>query len=270
MTPANARHAVALARAVDLLRKSPEPVEPQQAALHALVDLAVNSSATFRRYAGVRTVDGWVIPISDPRLAEFAKRLAAQEVAEIVIAQGAGPDELLALARGLAADPGLGRIKEKLRDAGSTRIMVVMHQSLFDVHGGRSVAEAFAKVRFDEAVASQWNEYLDHGAKTESERMASSLPVVRGGGEAAGVVGSAPDAAATANPPAAVPPVAAPAAPPAESPSPQLAESPALPGDSPLPRRSEQRQEAHRLFHLSGPHRGGQDRIGPRSRGVPL
>lgn len=235
MTLANARHAVALARAVDLLRKSPGPGEPQKAALHALVALSAKSSATFRFYAGELTVDGWVIPISDPRLAEFAKRLAAQDVAEIVIAQGAGPDELLALARGLAADPGLGRIKEKLRDAGSTRIMVVMHQPLHGVHGERSVAEAFEKVKFDEAVASQWNKFLEHGAKTESERMASWGPAVRGAGEAAGGVGPAPDAAATAKPRAAVPPAtAAPTAPSAGSPPPQVAEPLTLRVESPL------------------------------------
>jgi len=227
MTLANARYAVALARAVDLLRKSPEPGEPQKAALHALVALTAKSSATFRLYAGELTVDGWIIPIADPRLAEFAKRLADQDVAEIVIAQGAGPDELLALARGLAADAGMGRIKEKLRDAGSTRIMVVMHQPLYDVNGGRSVAEAFAKVKFDQAVTSQWNEFLEHGAKAESERMASWGPVARGVGEAAGGVDSPPDAAATAQPSAAVPPAtAAPAAPPAEPPT--------LQADSPL------------------------------------
>jgi HEAT repeat protein len=232
MTLANARYAVALARAVDLLRKSPEPGEPQKAALHALVALTAKSSATFRLYAGELTVDGWIIPIADPRLAEFAKRLADQDVAEIVIAQGAGPDELLALARGLAADAGMGRIKEKLRDAGSTRIMVVMHQPLYDVNGGRSVAEAFAKVKFDQAVTSQWNEFLEHGAKAESERMASWGSVARGSGD----VGSAPGAAATAQPPAAVPPATAvPAVPPAEPPpSPQSAEPPTLQADSPL------------------------------------
>jgi len=235
MTLANARHAVALARAVDLLRKSPEPGEPQKAALHALVALAAKSSATFRFYAGELTVDGWVIPTSDPCLAEFAKRLAAQDVAEIVIAQGAGPDELLALARGLAADPGLGRIKEKLRDAGSTRIMVVMHQPLYGVQGERSVAEAFEKVKQDEALTSQWNKFLEHGAQMESERMASWGPVVRGVGETAGGVGSAPDAAATAKPPAAVPPApAAPTAPSAASPSPEVAEPPTLQGESSL------------------------------------
>jgi hypothetical protein len=235
MTLANARYAVALARAVDLLRQSPEPGEPQKAALHSLVALTAKSSATFRLYAGELTVDGWVIPIADPRLAEFAKRLADQDVAEIVIAQGAGPDELLALARGLAADSGMGRIKEKLRDAGSTRIMVVMHQPLYDVHGGRSVAEAFAKVKFDQAVTSQWNEFLEHGAKAESERMASWGPVVLGAGEAASGVGSAPAAAATARPPAAVPPATpVPAVPSAEPPSPQTAEPPTLQGDSPL------------------------------------
>lgn len=236
MTLANARHAVALARAVDLLRKSPEPGEPQKAALHALVALAAQSSATFRFYAGELTVDGWVIPIADPRLAEFAKRLAAQDVAEIVIAQGAGPDEMLALARGLAADPGQGRIKEKLRDAGSTRIMVVMHQPLYGAQGQRSVAEAFEKVKQDEALTSQWNRFLETGAKAESERMASWGPAVRGGGEAAGGVSPAPDAAPAAKPPAVVPPATvAPAAPRPVAPLPQvIAEPLTLRVESPL------------------------------------
>ena len=135
--PEYVRHVAALARAVAILRRSPEPDRPQKEALRALVALAAERSATLRWYAGTLTVDGVVVPTDDPRLAAFAERLVAQQVAEIAIAKGAGPDELLALTLGLAAEPGEGRIKERLRDAGSSRVMVVLHQ--YEAHPPRSV-----------------------------------------------------------------------------------------------------------------------------------
>ena len=123
----NVKYAFALARAVDLLRKSAEPGEPQKAALRALVGAAAERSATFRFYDSVLTIDNEPIATTDPRLTPFAERLTAQQVAEVVIARGADPGELLALATGLAQDPNQGRIKERLRDAGSSRVMVVLH-----------------------------------------------------------------------------------------------------------------------------------------------
>ncbi len=163
------RAAAALARAVDILRRSPEPGAAQKTALRTLVGFFSERSATFRHYDNVLTVDAEPVPTTDPRLAAFAERLLGQHVAEIAIAQGAGPDELLALALGLAAEPGQGRLKERLRDANSARVMVVYHQ--YNALADRSVSAAFEKVKIDQAVISEWNRYLEDGARTEAERM---------------------------------------------------------------------------------------------------
>ena len=177
--PDNVRHVAALARAVAILRRSPEPGKPQKDALRALVAVAAERSATLRFYNNTLTLDGTDVPTADPRLAAFAERLAAQHVAEITIAKGAGPDELLALTMGLAAEAGQGRIKERLRDAASARVMVVLHQ--FEGPSSRSVSAAFEKVKFDQGVLAEWNKFLEQGAKAETDRVAQAKPDAGGG-----------------------------------------------------------------------------------------
>jgi hypothetical protein len=197
------RHVAALARAVALLRRSPEPGRPQKDAIRALVTNAAARSAALRYYDATLTLDGAVVPTTDPRFAAFTERLVAQNVAEVTIAKGAGPDELLALVLGLAADPGLGRIKERLRDAGSTRVMVVLHQ--YDQRTGRSVTAAFEKVKADQSVMEEWNRFLEQGAQAESDRMAQAKPAELEELEVAG------GAAASSGPPAAAGPELPPA-----------------------------------------------------------
>ena len=218
-TPDNIRHVAALARAVALLRRSPEPGKPQKDALRSLVALAAERSVTFRWYADGLTLDGEAVPTTDPRLAAFTERLVAQHVAEITIAKGAGPDELLALTMGLAAEAGQGRIKERLRDAASARVMVVLHQ--YDQRADRSVSAAFEKVKFDQSVLSEWNKFLEQGAKAESTRVADSKPAGEDGG--AGDAGpAAPPQAKTTKRQAALPPVA-------ELPPPPATQAPVAP-----------------------------------------
>jgi hypothetical protein len=194
------RYVAALARAVALLRRSPEPGRAQKDAIRALVSLAAGRSAALRFYDGVLTLDSAAVGTADPRLAAFAERLVAQNVAEITVAKGAGPDELLGLVLGLAADAGLGRIKERLRDAGSTRVMVVLHQ--YDQRSKRSVTAAFEKVHADQSVMEEWNRFLEQGAKAESDRVADAQPpglevVELDAGGAAASPAAAPEAPAT-------------------------------------------------------------------------
>jgi hypothetical protein len=231
------RVAAALARAVDVLRRSPEPGQAQKAALRALIALMAERSATFRHYADTLTVDGETIPTTDPRLAAFAERLVGQHVAEIAIARGAGADELLALAIGLASDPGHGRIKERLRDANSARVMVVNHQ--YESPTPRGVSAAFEKVKFDRAVLDEWNKFLEQGARTEAERMpagpddAHADDLVAGRGTPAqgstGPASAAPAARRTGFGPALHPKDLPPAPPPQPRPS-QVIQPPALQG----------------------------------------
>ena len=158
-----------LASAVALLRRSPEPGEEQKDALRALVALAAARSATIRWYDGELTVDCEIIATSEPRMAALAECLDAHNIAEIAVARGAGPDELLALVLGLAATAGEGRVKERLRDAGSVRVMVVLQQ--YD-REPRSVSEAFERVKFDDKVLAEWNTFVEQGVLSEAERVA--------------------------------------------------------------------------------------------------
>ena len=158
------KYVAALARAVDLLRRSREGGEPQKAALRALVAFAAERSITLRYYDGFLTADSELIQTTDPRLASFAAALGAQSIAELVIARGAEPIELLALATGLGGDPGHGRIRERLRDASSLRIMVIMQTQLDATREPVSVSGAFEKVALDEASLKEWNKFLNHGA----------------------------------------------------------------------------------------------------------
>ena len=205
----NVRHVAALARAVAILRRSPEPGKAQKDALRALVAAAAGRSATLRFYDGVLSLDGETVPTSDPRLAAFTERLVAQHVAEIAIAQGAGPDELLALTMGLASEAGQGRLKERLRDAASARVMVVLQQ--YQAPNPRSVSAAFEKVKFDQGVLAEWNKFLDQGAKAESERVAQAKP-----GEAADRPARAPARRTEAGRPAVAAEPPPPPAPPAQ------------------------------------------------------
>lgn len=202
-TTDDVRPVAALARAVALLRRSPEPGAPQKEALRSLVAVAAERSATLRWYEGILTLDGAVVPTTDPRLGVFTERLVAQHVAEITIAKDAGPDELLALALGLAAEPGQGRIKERLRDAGSARVMVILQQ--YDQRADRSVSAAFEKVKFDQAVLSEWDRFLEQGARAEADRIAHSKPAGQDRDEPA----AGPSAPAAGMKPPAPPPLAA-------------------------------------------------------------
>ena len=157
-----------LASAVALLRRSPSPGDAQKDALRALVALAAERSATIRYYDGQLMVDTEAISTAEPRMAAFAERLEAQNLAELSIAKRAGPDELLALSLGLAANPGDGRLKERLRDAGSVRVMVVLQQH---DRRPRSISEAFEKVKFDEQVMAEWNHFVEQGILSERDRI---------------------------------------------------------------------------------------------------
>jgi hypothetical protein len=119
-------YAATVARAIDALRQ-PDAVEAQKVALRALVTLAAAGSATIRCYDGILSVDDVPIPSSVPNSGSLAARLATHGIAEIAIGRGAKPGELLAMLRALAGGPdGNASVKERLREAGSGRIMILL------------------------------------------------------------------------------------------------------------------------------------------------
>ncbi len=160
------QYAAALGHAVEMLRASQGPGEPQKEALRVLLELTDIRSATVRYYDGALAVDDLEVPPDVPEIASLIGAMRAHAVAELMVARGADPLELLALVRGLSAGAGHGKIKERLRDAQSTRIMVVMNRpyELASAPRERSITQAFLKVALDEAVLDEWNKFLSTGS----------------------------------------------------------------------------------------------------------
>jgi hypothetical protein len=165
---AHEEYAATLAMAVGRLVESPEPGEPQKAAIRALLALAQTRSITFRFYDGILTSDDDPIHDDIPGAVFLRRRFALHGLQELLIARGALADEVVALVRGLAAEGGHGRIKEKLRDAGSQKVMLIVESREPAASERRlSVSDAFAKVREDDAALAEWNKFLSHGAKQD-------------------------------------------------------------------------------------------------------
>jgi HEAT repeat protein len=102
--------------------------------------------------------------------------------------------------------------------------------------GTRSVSAAFEKVKLDQAVMSEWNKFLDHGAKSETERLSYWGRPPLGTGEAAEQLGQSAEAAAPVAPPAGASHAGAAPAAPSDSPPrpPRLTQPATLQAASPL------------------------------------
>ncbi|HXY67896.1 MAG TPA: HEAT repeat domain-containing protein [Gemmatimonadales bacterium] len=150
--------AVSFGRSLELTRTG-APVDERKAALSAVFALTSIASAMVRVYQDMLTVDDVGIPDSLPFVPGVIERMRDHGVAEIAIAKGATPVELLALIRGLASDPhadgGAQRMKMRLRDAHSTAIMVIPVQTaeVDEARRGISVTQAFEAEAIEQAAA---------------------------------------------------------------------------------------------------------------------
>ena len=220
------QYAAALAVAVGRLVESPHPGDAQKTAVRALLALAQQRSITFRFYDGVLTSDDEPITDEVPGAEFLRRRFTLHGLRELVIARGAEADEVLAVVRGLAAEGGHGRIKEKLRDASSQKVMVIQEgrEPESAARRPKSVSAAFAKVELDDAALAEWNKFLSHGAKHERTFDA--------GLEAAPAASDEPTPEPPAEAASTTPP--APEEPPAPQPRPALQQPPTLQAASPM------------------------------------
>lgn len=166
------QYADALATAIASQRASPDGGDAQREALRALLDLAAQKSATIRFYDGALTVDDWPVPAVGDTTVLLVGQLGLHGVLEVVIGRGAEATELLALVRGIAAPAGQARIKERLRDADSAHIMVIL-QRLGDSLGQRrapGVTQAFERAQVEENAKAEWNKYLASSADQAQDR----------------------------------------------------------------------------------------------------
>lgn len=149
--------AVALGRALSLLRAAPADRAQQMAALRALHSLVSLASASVRVYGGVLSIDDVGIADSLPAVCEIGRRMQAHGLAEVTIAKGAPPADLLAMLKGLAADPKhegeAHDIKRWLGKAGAASIVVLPTRALDATSGRRAatVTQAFELAAIEDA-----------------------------------------------------------------------------------------------------------------------
>lgn len=152
--------AVALGRALSLLRAVPADRAQQKAALRAVHSLVSLASASVRVYGGVLSIDDVGIADSLPAVGEIVRRMQAHGLAEVTIAKGAPPADLLAVLKALAADPKregeAHDIKRGLGKAGAASIVVLPVRALDATSGRRAatVSQAFEFAAIEDAAAS--------------------------------------------------------------------------------------------------------------------
>jgi HEAT repeat protein len=135
------KFAVLLGRLIELLRATPDTTPDHRSALHALVDISAQRSATVLLRGGTMLVEGIEIPDDTPFLAPLRERMSAHGLARIQLAHGASAVDLVQLLRllaGQAASVSPGRhVEEQLRSAGATTVSVVSAE-LESTAGGRA------------------------------------------------------------------------------------------------------------------------------------
>ncbi len=97
--------AVTLASVVERFRTSPKAVTELKEAMRALVTITRMGGATVMAGSGVVLVDATVVPSTAPSVSTLGTQMEAHGVTEVRIARRASPADLLALVRGLAANP---------------------------------------------------------------------------------------------------------------------------------------------------------------------
>ena len=121
--------AVLLSRLVDLLRRNPDAMDEQKAALRSLVQITDQRSVTIRVIGNTLNIEGVAIPTDLPLVSMFAAQLDLHTIGAIQIGFGASAVDLMALARALAGDRNSNdagdTVERRLRDAQVAEVFVV-------------------------------------------------------------------------------------------------------------------------------------------------
>jgi len=142
------KFAVLLGRLLELMQSTREITPDHRSALHALVELSAQRSATVRFRDGLLSVETVDIPDDTPFVTPLRQRLQAHGVARVQVGHGASPVDLVQLLRLLSAPaegPHPGRdLEEALRGGNVTSVSVVTSEmdSVTQDRGGVRVTEA--------------------------------------------------------------------------------------------------------------------------------
>ena len=120
--PSNVTTAAQLSRCVEQLRGGTK--EQQKVEFRALIDKLQGQAVTIRDESGRILANGK--PVEPGQVTPLLQRMELHNVAEIVIAEGAPPAEVLELLRFLADQPGHDDIPTRLADTGIARVKVAL------------------------------------------------------------------------------------------------------------------------------------------------
>ena len=156
--------AVSIGRALALLRADPPNPAQQKAALRAVHSLISLASAAVRVYDGTLSIDDVGIAPDLPAVPDLLRRMQEHGLAEITIARGAPPADLVVLLRALAAEPermfDAGTIKRRLGKAAAASIVVLPVKAMESASGrrGATMTQAFDLSVIEEAAAAEAQE----------------------------------------------------------------------------------------------------------------
>jgi hypothetical protein len=146
------KFAVLLGRLLELMRTTTEISPDHRSALHALVDLSAQRSATIRLREGKLSVEAVEIPDDTPFVTPLRQRLQAHGVARLQLGHGASPVDLVQVLRLLAAAPPAehpGRALEEALRRGKVASVTVVTTEMDSVsvdRGGVRVSEALQAI----------------------------------------------------------------------------------------------------------------------------
>jgi hypothetical protein len=177
------KFAVLLGRLLELMRTTPETTTDHRSAMHALVELSAQRSATIRLREGRLTVEAVDIPDEAPFTAALRRQLEAHGIARVQLSHGASPVDLVRLLRLLAAQPASDApshdLEHALRREQITSISVVtaeLDSATQDRHGVR-VTEALRAAEGPEVVTTTEQLARERAAAAEPMEI---VPAARG------------------------------------------------------------------------------------------
>ena len=159
--------AILCARVVDLLRRNPEAVDDQKAALSSLLEVTNRRSFTVRVRGQKLAVEGSVIPPDVPFVADFVSQMRSHGVGEVIVAQGTAALDMMHLFRALAPAAPAGAdgsaVRQSLSDAEVRRIAVVelASEAAADDRRERRVTDALEASAEAEGTEDGEQEHLD-------------------------------------------------------------------------------------------------------------
>ncbi|UCD23921.1 MAG: HEAT repeat domain-containing protein [Gemmatimonadota bacterium] len=159
--------AILCARIVDLLRRNPNAVDEQKAALRSLLEVSHTRSFTVRVQGQRLAVEGSLVPPDVPFVADFVSQMRSHGVGEVIVAQGTAALDMMHLFRAISQSASEGAdgsaVRQSLIDAEVRRVAVVelASEAVADERSARRVTDALDASAVGGEAQDWESEFLD-------------------------------------------------------------------------------------------------------------